>query len=137
MGRPRKRGNYKNRRIPWKIIRKHNRKRPASSLEKKVHAWLDEDGITYTKEKSIGKHMHVDIFFEPKTCIELAGCFWHGCPICNKEPTKEQKIAQKKDARRFYRIRKLGFDVVVFWECEVNGFPDRVREQLRSLFRSR
>lgn len=137
MPRPRRRGRYKSKRIPWKIIRKHNRKRPASSLEKKVHSWLDEDEIIYTKEKSIGKHMHVDLFFEPKICIELNGCHWHGCQICNKELTKDQQTAQKKDSRRYFRIRKLGFDVVVFWECEVNSYPDRVREQLRSLYRSK
>lgn len=120
-------------RVPWKAIRKHNRKRPASSLEKTVYQWLDEDGIPFTREKSIGKYMHVDIFLAPKICIELNGCHWHGCTICNKELTKEQKKAQVKDAKRYFRIRKLGFDVVVFWECEVNDYKDRVRNQIRAL----
>jgi G:T-mismatch repair DNA endonuclease (very short patch repair protein) len=101
-----------------------------------VYSWLDEEGIAYTKEKAIGKYMHVDIFFEPKTCIELNGCHWHGCLICNKELSKDQKIAQKKDSHRYFRIRKLGFDVVVFWECEVRDFPQRVKEQLKALYRS-
>jgi G:T-mismatch repair DNA endonuclease (very short patch repair protein) len=130
MPRPRRRWRPNKKRVPWKAIRKHNRTRLPSSLERKVYKWLDEEEIPYTKEKSIGKHMHVDVFFEPKTCIELNGCHWHGCLICNKELTKEQKIAQKKDARRYYRIRKLGFDVVVFWECEVNDYPERVRQTL-------
>lgn len=133
MGRPRKRGKYKGKRIPWKIIRKHNRKRKPSSLELRVHEWLEEDEIPFTAEKPIGRHMHVDLFFEPRTCIELNGCHWHGCLVCNKELTKDQQRAQKKDARRYFSIRRLGFDVVVFWECEVNNFPDRVRGQLRTL----
>lgn len=133
MPRPRKRGRNKGKRIPWKIIRKHNRKRQPSSLEKKVYDWLDDDGIKFKREKAVGRHMHVDVFLEPKTCIELNGCHWHGCLICNKDLSKDQKVAQQKDARRYYLIRKLGFDIVIFWECEVNQYPERVREQLRSL----
>jgi G:T-mismatch repair DNA endonuclease (very short patch repair protein) len=137
MPRPRKRGRNKGKRIPWKIIRKHNRRRPASSLEKKVHLWLDEDGITYTKEKSVGRHLHVDVFLEPNICIELNGCHWHGCMICNKDLSKEQKEAHLKDAKRYFSIRRMGFDVVVFWECEVNKYSDRVRAQLRTLARKK
>ena len=133
MPRPRKRGRYKLRRIPWKAIRKHNRRRPPSSLERTVYSWLNEEEIPFTREKAIGKYMHVDVFIAPKTCIELNGCHWHGCQICNKELTKDQKLAQKKDAARYYRIRKLGFDVVIFWECEVKDYPDRVRKQIKAL----
>jgi very-short-patch-repair endonuclease len=133
MPRPRKRGKYKGKRIPWKIIRKHNRKRQPSSLERKVYDWLDEDKIKFTREKPIGRHLHVDIFLEPNICIELNGCHWHGCLICNKDLSKDQKVAQQKDARRYHTIRRIGHDVVVFWECEVNEYPDRVRQQLRAL----
>lgn len=137
MPRPRRRGRFKNRSIPWKIIRKHNRKRAPSSLEKKVYKWLDDDDISFTKEKSIGRHLHVDLFLRPKICVELNGCFWHGCLICNKELSKDQKVAQTKDARRYHSIRRLGYDVVIFWECEVNDYPLRVREQLRALARKK
>src|SRR3954468_12056397 len=98
MPRPRKRGRNKSKRIPWKIIRKHNRHRQPSSLEKRVYDWLEEDDIPFKKEKAIGRHMHVDIFLEPNTCIELNGCHWHGCMICNRELSKAQKVAQVKDA---------------------------------------
>lgn len=133
MPRPRKRGRNKSKRIPWKIIRKCNRQRKASSLEKKVYEWLEEDGIAFKKEKAVGRHLHVDIFLDPKTCIELNGCHWHGCLICNPELSKAQKAAQIKDAKRYFTIRKCGFDIVIFWECEVKEFPERVRQQLRAL----
>lgn len=137
MPRPRKRGPNKSRRIPWKIIRKHNRKRPASSLERTVYSWLDDDNIPFTKEKSIGRYMHVDIFLQPNICVELNGCHWHGCRICNKKLTKDQETAQTKDAKRYFTIRKMGFDVIIFWECEVNNFPKRVREQIRTLYKKK
>ena len=133
MSRPRHRGRNKLKRIPWKIIRKHNRKREPSSLEKKVYEWLDEDNISYKKEKSIGRHMHVDIFLAPKTCVELNGCHWHGCLICNKDLSKAQKQAQVRDAKRYFSIRRCGLDVVILWECEVKEYPDRVRKTLRAL----
>lgn len=137
MGRPRKRGSNKSKRIPWKIIRKHNRQREPSSLEKKVYAWLEEDNITFKREKAIGRHMHVDIFLSPKTCIELNGCHWHGCLICNKDLSKAQKEAQIKDAKRYFTIRRCGFDIIIFWECEINDYPDRVRNQIRALARGK
>lgn len=137
MRRVRKFKNKRNVKVPWKAIRKHNRKRPASSLERKVYEWLDEDDIKYTKEKPIGRHLHVDIFLEPDICIELNGCHWHGCMICNKELSADQKAAQVKDARRYHSIRRIGFDVVIFWECEVNEYGERVREQLRTLARKK
>lgn len=133
MPRPKRTWRANKRRVPWKAIRKHNRRRAPSSLEKKVHEWLEEDGIAFKKEKTIGKHMHVDIFLAPKTCIELNGCHWHGCMICNLQLSKDMKVAQMKDARRYHSIRTLGFDIVIFWECEVNEYPERVREQLRAL----
>lgn len=137
MPRPRRRGRLKSKRIPWKIIRKHNRKRPPSSLETKVYSWLEADKIPFDREKAIGKYMHVDIFLAPKTCVELNGCHWHGCLICNKTLSADQKIAQVKDAKRYYKIRKLGFDIVVFWECEVAKYPDRVRSTLKALAKTK
>lgn len=133
MPRPKRQWRPNKKRVPWKAIRKHNRNRPPSSLEKKVYEWLDEDNITYTREKAIGRHLHVDIFLKPNICIELNGCHWHGCMICNKELSKDQKLAQVKDARRYHSIRRMNFDVVIFWECEVNEYGDRVREQIRTL----
>lgn len=119
--------------IPWKAIRKHNRKRKPSSLEKTVQSWLKTDGIKFKSEKAIGNNLHVDIFLEPKTCIELNGCHWHGCIICNDELSEAQLHSHVKDARRYHIIKKLGFDIVVFWECEVERFPFRVRKKLREL----
>lgn len=137
MTRPKRAWRPNKKRVPWKAIRKHNRKRPASSLEKTVYKWLEEDEIPFTREKSIGKHMHVDIFLEPKTCIELNGCHWHGCAICNKVLTKEHKIAQNKDAKRYFRIRRLGFDVVIFWEHEIHSNSDRVKAMLKALAKNK
>jgi G:T-mismatch repair DNA endonuclease (very short patch repair protein) len=124
----------KRRRIPQSAIKKANRQRKRSNIELLVHNWLEEDKIPYKKERAIGR-CHVDVFLEPNLCIELNGCYWHGCLICNKKPTDKQKIAQIKDARRYAYFRNRGYDVVVFWECEILKYKDRVRDQLRALVR--
>jgi very-short-patch-repair endonuclease len=87
---------------------------------------LEEEGIPFVREKPIGR-LHVDIFLAPKTVIELAGCFWHGCLVCNQKTTPEQQAAIIKDARREYVLRKKGYDVVTIWEHEVKHHPERVR----------
>jgi G:T-mismatch repair DNA endonuclease (very short patch repair protein) len=102
-------------------------------LEKDIYAILREEGIPFTREKTIGR-CHADIFIEPFTVVELQGCYWHGCPKCYKTLSKMQKNAQAKDARRFYFFDKLGFDTQVIWECELEKNPAAVRAKLCNLY---
>jgi len=118
--------------IPYSAIRKANRRRPRSSLEITVGGWLKEEEIPFVREKAIGR-CHVDVFLPPRTIVELNGCYWHGCMICNKEPTQNQKIAQIKDGRRYAYFRNRGYDLIVIWECEVKKEPNRVRAMLKTL----
>jgi G:T-mismatch repair DNA endonuclease (very short patch repair protein) len=120
-------------RVSKKVIRKANRKRPASGLEKAIHSILKEEKIPFTKEKTIGR-CHADIFIEPRTVVELAGCYWHGCS-CQKKPFSEMQLkAQASDARRFAFFKKLGFSVYVIWEHELEKDPESVRVRLRGIF---
>lgn len=118
--------------VPWSAIRKHNRNRKRSKIEVKVGEWLIEDSVPFVREKAIGK-CHVDVFLAPRTIVELNGCYWHGCMMCNKTLSKYQKIAQIKDARRYAFFRNKGFDVIIFWEHDIIKEPDRVRAQLKAL----
>lgn len=138
MGRIRRKSrvSFRGKRVPFRAIRKHNRKRKRSSLETEVYGWLKADGIPFRKEATIGV-CHADILFEPRTVVELNGCYWHGCMVCNRVLSDTQKIAQIKDARRYAFFRNRGYDVVVIWECEVDKEPERVRDVLRALGRKR
>jgi G:T-mismatch repair DNA endonuclease (very short patch repair protein) len=119
-------------RFPKKAIRKVNRRRRASTLEATIHDILDEEGVVYVKEKTIGR-CHADIFIAPKLVVELAGCYWHGCTLCFPHPSAMQKNAIAKDARRFGFFRRLGFDVYVIWEHMVKLEPMNTRLLLRAL----
>jgi len=63
-----------------------------------------------------------------KTVIFVHGCFWHrhkGCsnatmPSTNQEFWKEKfKRNVDRDKREQAELKKLGWNVIVVWECEV------------------
>lgn len=66
--------------------------------------------------------------------IFVNGCFWHGHRNCEKTksgrgsriPAANQRFWQeklacnrKRDAKKCLQLRKLGFKVVIVWECEL------------------
>jgi DNA mismatch endonuclease, patch repair protein len=64
-----------------------------------------------------------------KIAIFVHGCFWHGHSNCTRRLTPQTrreywvpKIAMNKrrDLRAARRLRKLGWRVLVVWECRIN-----------------
>jgi len=123
-------------RVSPNVIRKANRQRKPTGLEKQIHAMLKAEKIPFVKEKTIGR-CHADIFIEPMTVIELNGCYWHGCPKCQKKPPSDmQKKAMASDSRRLAFFKRLGFQVHVIWECEVEGNHEAVQARLAKIYTS-
>jgi G:T-mismatch repair DNA endonuclease (very short patch repair protein) len=116
--------------IPRSAVRKHNRKRPKSSIEKLVAAWLEADGIPFRTEVKVGK-CHVDIVIGKKGAVELNGCYWHCCHRCYPVKTQEQKLKRFRDIHRYQFLGHRGFKLVVLWECDILNKPDETREKLR------
>lgn len=62
-----------------------------------------------------------------KTIILVNGCFWHGhsCQIGRNPDTntdfwvKKIKNNRNRDARNIRQLRKLGWHVVIIWECTI------------------
>jgi DNA mismatch endonuclease (patch repair protein) len=74
-----------------------------------------------------------------KTVIMVNGCFWHGHTGCRyfvlpKTRTEfwSRKIAANKlnDAKKAAQLRKLGWRVLVSWECIIKRNPDREADRL-------
>lgn len=69
------------------------------------------------------------VFTRQKLVIFVNGCFWHGCPSCQKKTPITNalywstKIEQNKerDTRNEAALRELGYEVLTFWECELKG----------------
>lgn len=72
-----------------------------------------------------------------KLAIFIDGCFWHGCKICYKEPKTNttfwrNKIIKNKNRRLSVRkkLRTGGWNVLEFWEHEINTDPSLVAEKI-------
>ena len=71
-----------------------------------------------------------------KTVIFVHGCFWHGHANCKqfKLPATrrafwEAKITanQTRDAATVDKLQSLGWNVIILWECEIEGKAGRPR----------
>lgn len=76
-----------------------------------------------------------------KTVVDIRGCFWHRHPGCKKTTTPSTHVDfwQRKftdniarDQRIEAELRRLGWHIIVIWECEViNGsFRQRIEKEL-------
>jgi len=110
-----------------------HRRRPhkQSGLEVIVENWLSELGIPYKSEFAISR-THVDFFLPPKTIIEVQGCYWHACSVCNKtsDLTKQQLRWRRRDARRFTFLINAGYNLVLIWEHTIVNHPATAKAQL-------
>lgn len=85
---------------------------------------------------------HPDIVLPKyRTVVEVRGCFWHRHPGCKKTttPSTHADFWQRKftdniarDQRIEAELRRLGWRIIVIWECEViNGsFRQRIEKEL-------
>lgn len=72
-----------------------------------------------------------------KTVIFINGCFWHrhqGCkhatmPASNIDYwEKKFKRTQERDNSQYRQLEKLGWKVVIVWECEVKNMINSMNE---------
>ena len=76
------------------------------------------------------------------TVVFVSGCFWHrhsGCRYA-QDPQRNSEFWQAKFARNVERdcgnqreLRRLGWRVVIVWECETRN-PVKLGRRLRRLF---
>jgi DNA mismatch endonuclease, patch repair protein len=76
-----------------------------------------------------------------RTVVFVHGCFWHrhkGCRNCTTPTNRRQWWLNKlegnstRDKAQVRALRKLGWKVVIVWECEAkrSGFATRLEERL-------
>lgn len=96
---------------------KAGRAKNNSKLEQFVAAQLDAVGLTYERQKRIGRYA-VD-FFVPdfNLIIEANGCYWHGCEVCGFN-SAEHIEKRKRDLVRTEFLMSRGYIVHIVWEHE-------------------
>lgn len=72
------------------------------------------------------------VFPSRRKAIFVHGCFWHQHPQCREgrmpstrqnywKPKLERNVA--RDAAATEKLRDLGWDVLVVWECQIENVP--------------
>ena len=81
-----------------------------------------------------------------KTVIEVRGCYWHrhpGCKYAYAPKTRvefwSRKFAENvaRDKKTEQALKKLGWRVIVIWECEVEGIIRGGRTLVRALMKTK
>jgi len=83
-----------------------------------------------------------DLVFRPRRkAIFVHGCFWHrhsGCSANRIPKTRADYWRAKlnrnveRDRRNEAALRTAGWGVLVIWECETTGDPDRLARRIRA-----
>jgi DNA mismatch endonuclease (patch repair protein) len=65
--------------------------------------------------------------------ILVHGCFWHQHPGCGRQPkskmgfwTKKLSQNRERDLRNQQKLRRLGWRILIVWECQFRKLRDRV-----------
>lgn len=70
--------------------------------------------------------------------VFVHGCFWHRHPLCKGATTPKSRVKfwqtkfatnVERDARNRRDLRRLGWKVVVVWECELKK-PEKLERKL-------
>jgi len=79
------------------------------------------------------------IFPRFRTVVFIHGCFWHahkGCKFATKPSTRKKfwkdkfEANRKRDRRNYEALKKLGWRVLVVWECTIRGLDESGLNQL-------
>ncbi len=113
--------------------------RPEMTLRKAL--WAEGlRGYRLHWEKAPGRP---DICFPGKKIgIFVHGCYWHRCPYCKPSIPKthksfwEDKFEKNKerDERKKNALKKNGWKVLVFWECQIGKAVSKCVKKATNMF---
>lgn len=84
------------------------------------------------------------VFVQRRKVIFVNGCFWHGhsCPRGARQPKQNAEYWLKKitsnrdrDKANFFALKKLGWKVLVVWECWLKK-PDGIKHRIANFLES-
>lgn len=79
------------------------------------------------------------VFNAHKLAVFVHGCYWHRCPKCtrNRTPKTNEEFWKAKfdrnverDKENKKRLRRLGYETITLWECEVRKNPTKCAIQV-------
>ncbi len=112
-----------------------------TKLETNFRRYVSAVGLKYRLHYNItGKPDFV--FVSKKIAVFVDSCFWHGCPKHFRQPSSNrkywiQKIERnsKRDKDVTKRLKQEGWNVLRFWEHEINKNPKRCVRRILKIYR--
>lgn len=89
-----------------------------SGLENRVAEWLAARGIEF--ERQVLLKVYVMDFKIGDIYLEVNGCYWHGCPLCNTELTPRQKRRSDRDRSLTTYCARRDIPLMVIWEHDID-----------------
>jgi len=108
--------------------------------ENLVRKFLYDNGFRYRKNLKALPGTPDIVIKKCRTVVLVNGCFWHGHENCKsfKMPktrvefwTEKIERNRKRDVESIEKLQRLGWDVVVIWECQLT--PKKRRATLNAL----
>lgn len=94
---------------------------------------LNQIGVEFLEQELVGNKFIVDVLIPNKNLvIQWDGDYWHGHPKNQKNgsPNALQIENIKKDKRVNNELNKMGYDVLRFWQDDVDNNPNYVVETI-------
>jgi len=113
-----------------------------TSLERRLFAMLAGMGLSGWKKNVSDITGKPDVAFpQERVLIFVDGCFWHGCPHCNRKlPVTNREYWERKVKRNVERDKRntqalvdSGWRVIRVWEHEMQDTT--IRSRIRSRVR--
>jgi endogenous inhibitor of DNA gyrase (YacG/DUF329 family)/G:T-mismatch repair DNA endonuclease (very short patch repair protein) len=88
-----------------------------SKLEDRVADWLSNRGLEFTRQVLL--KVYIIDFVVNGVYVEVHGCYWHGCPLCNESliPRQRKRIARDKSLTTYCKRRNI--PLIVIWEHDI------------------
>lgn len=99
-----------------------------TKLEKRLFSMLTGMSLKGWKKNASNVTGKPDVIFvDQKVVIFVDGCFWHGCPVCQRKLPQtnreywERKIARNVELAKSHnqQLRDDGWTVIRIWEHEI------------------
>lgn len=97
--------------------------------EEAIRKLLWANGFRYRKNYSKLPGKPDIVFLSQKKAIFINGCFWHkhNCRYFKWPKTRDEFWRKKigdtvlRDERNYSELQKLGWNILVIWECEIKN----------------
>lgn len=112
-----------------------------NKTEEAVRKYLFSKGFRYRKNDKRYPGKPDIVLPKYHTAVFVNGCFWHQHPGCNSATLPEsnrnyweEKLRRnvERDAAEVSQLRKMGWRVIILWECEMSNKTKR-EERLKYL----